>query len=60
MRAAKFVLRMATGAAAIFTADVLLSPFEVSVGINLFTTLFCAVLGIPGLAVLYALAWIFK
>ena len=60
MRAAKFLIRMGTGAEAIFAADVLLSPFEIGVGINLFTTFFCALLGIPGFAVLYALAWVLK
>ena len=60
MRFFRFLMRMGAGAAAIFAADVLLSPFEIGVGINLFTTGFCALLGAPGFAVLYALAWVLK
>ena len=60
MRFIRFGARMLAGTAAIFTADILLSPFGIGVGINAFTAAFCALHGLPGFAVLYALAYIFK
>ncbi len=60
MSAVRFLMRIFTGLAAIFTADVLLSPIGLCVGVNLFTGLFTAILGVPGFVMLYALAYILK
>ena len=60
MRAVKFIMRMLTGFAGIFAANFLLSPVGVCVGLNIFTVLFTAVLGVPGFLMLYALSWVLK
>ncbi len=60
MRAVKFLMRVFTGLVGIFAADVLLSPTGLCVGINLFTGLFTAILGVPGFIMLYVLAYLLK
>ncbi len=54
----KLILRCCLGAAALFVLDMLLSPVGLSVGINPVTSVVCGVLGIPGVALLYGLAYI--
>lgn len=52
-------LRALSGISAIFVLDFLLSPVGISVGINFFTAAVSAVLGIPGITLLYGLAYLF-
>lgn len=54
------IIRSIIGAVAIFTADFILSPLGLAVGINCFTALVTGFLGIPGFIMLYALSFILK
>jgi inhibitor of the pro-sigma K processing machinery len=54
----KLILRSLVGASAIFALDFVLSPVGLAVGINAFTAAVTGLLGMPGLIMLYSLAWI--
>ena len=56
----KFFIRSIIGALGIFAVDLILSPIELAVGINLFTGAVTGILGIPGFVMLYAIAWILR
>lgn len=57
--AAIFLFNGLVGIFGIFIVDFLLSPYNIAVGINFFTVLFGAVLGLPGIVSLYGITWFF-
>ena len=54
----KPLIKAVFGSAAIYAANILLSPFNIAVGINPFTAAVTAILGLPGFVMLYALKFI--
>lgn len=53
----KLILRGIISMVGIFVLDFILSPWSIAVGINPFTACIGSILGIPGIASLYALMW---
>jgi hypothetical protein len=56
----RFLLRGAVGISGIFVLDFLLPPIVPAVGINLWTVLVSAVLGLPGVGLMYILVYIWS
>ena len=58
--AANLCLNGIVGICGIFVAEFLLSPFNIAGGINIFTLLTGALLGLPGILALYGISWFFS
>lgn len=55
-----FTARGVLGVISIFIIDIILSPFNIAVGINFFTGLMSAFLGIPAIVLMFGLALLFR
>lgn len=56
---AKLFVKSLVGISSIFVLDFFLSPIGICVGLNIFNAFICGILGIPGIAMLYGLAYFF-
>jgi pro-sigmaK processing inhibitor BofA len=56
----RLIVRGCITTALVLVANTVLSPMGIAVGINAFTTTVCAILGIPGAAMLFGWGWIFE
>ena len=57
---AKFIARGVFGVASIFVLNILLSPFNIAVGINALTGLLATFLGFPAVVLMFGLALLFR
>ncbi len=55
-----FVFRGVFGILSIFILNILLTPFNLFVGINFFTGMLSAFLGLPAIILMYGLALLFR
>ena len=55
-----FVARGVLGVASIFVLNILLSPFNIAVGINALTGLLATFLGFPAVVLMFGLALLFR
>ena len=55
-----FVARGVLGVASIFVLNILLSPFNIAVGINALTGLLATFLGFPAVVLMFVLALLFR
>ena len=55
-----FVARGVFGVASIFVLNILLSPFNIAVGINALTGLLATFLGFPAVVLMFGLALLFR
>ncbi len=55
-----FVARGVLGVASIFILNILLSPFNIAVGINALTGLLATFLGFPAVVLMFGLALLFR